>query len=371
MATVTTVPKPTDSVQDKLQELTVEWNVDRFMAMLAAFLNNLSKLYPECALVARQTLDANALQGAPAELVTAYIREWHRAMSQEHQGATLYQLVKRKDAAAFHSGLFPLATDLALAHKWDAVTASGEPDLDTPSREYIWTYLNRLNRHARFACLAPQKMLAGIARLMDSGVDVGSEAGILAAMEQLGPHVADHVELANATQLIPDLLEQYMGEAGADMLNVMGAVLGGNSGSLEDIVGSLAAQLGEAPVSGEGANPMMAFMEQLRETDPTTTADTPSFQAMLQNFREVQGGQGAPQENPMAALMAQLGQSQDHEGSTPPDNSMAALMSLVQSAGNGSADNPMAALMAQLGAAGNGAAGNGATQGQRQSHNVD
>lgn len=217
-----------------------DWHTAKFAAVLGKLAASLAAMFPECAATAAHAATATALASAPPDVQAEYVAQWHAAMAAPAEGGQVYDLVKARREEALAAAQGPVA-QLGLAAKW--------PEMDAQSRGYLWAYLAQLNKHARFASLAPRKLLATLLSAVQGPLDMADLEGVVA---RLGPELAANFdELSNATQLLPDLLEEHLGgEAGASLLTAMAAVTGGTGGLLEELVAAVTGALDPQAVTG-------------------------------------------------------------------------------------------------------------------------
>jgi hypothetical protein len=217
-----------------------DWHTAKFAAVLGKLTASLAAMFPECAATAAHAATVAALASAPPDVQAEYVAQWHAAMAAPAEGGQVYDLVKARREEALAAAQGPLAP-LGLAAKW--------PEMDAQSRGYLWAYLAQLNKHARFAALAPRKLLATLLSAVQGPMDMADLEGVVA---RLGPELAANFEeLSNATQLLPDLLEEHLGgDAGASLLTAMAAVTGGTGGSLEDLVAAVTGALDPQAMAG-------------------------------------------------------------------------------------------------------------------------
>ena len=235
-----------------------DWHTAKFAAVLGKLTASLAAMFPECAVTAAHAATVAALASAPPDVQAEYVAQWHAAMAAPAEGGQVYDLVKARREEALAAAQGPVA-QLGLAAKW--------PEMDAQSRGYLWAYLAQLNKHARFASLAPRKLLATLLSAVQGPLDMADLEGVVA---RLGPELAANFdELSNATQLLPVLLEEHLGggagalvaarqraaagegavgsglggEAGASLLTAMAAVTGGTGGSLEELVAAVTGAL--------------------------------------------------------------------------------------------------------------------------------
>lgn len=232
-----------------------DWHTTKFVVVLGKLTASLAAMFPECAATAAHAASVAALASAPLDVQAEYAAQWHAAMAAAADGGQIYDLVKARREEALAAAQGPVAT-LQLAAKW--------PEMDAQSRGYLWAYLAQLNKHARFAALAPRKLLATLLSAAQGPMDMADLEGVVA---RLGPELAANFdELSNATQLLPDLLEEHLGgDAGASLVTAIQAMTGGTNGSLEDLVAAVTGALDPQAMAGF---PNLGALEQFWEHTP-------------------------------------------------------------------------------------------------------
>lgn len=126
--------------------LTNEETRNKFCGLLEECLVSLTDVFPECSETAALLEKYNDIIKGSALLEDKLVKKWHNSMK------PFYSMADAHDDTLWDQNL-PFFHDIDIGRKWR------DPEFTEESKDYLWEYLDGLNKHSRIYNAIPEHML--------------------------------------------------------------------------------------------------------------------------------------------------------------------------------------------------------------------
>jgi hypothetical protein len=244
---------------------------DKFCGLLEECLLSLTDVFPECQNTRKLLQKYQDLVKSSDLLKDQLIKKWHRAV-QPH-----YALADAHDNALWEEDL-PYFQEIHIHNKWY------DPDFTEESKDYMWEYMNGLNKHSRIYNAIPEHMLDQIQNAATGLADRVRNGEMKFDLESLNWQEVEKLGKDVMSGLNEGDVEEFVS-------NITGLAQGMNLNSIQDIPRVLNDIPGMSNLfGGDGTHNFGDLLNQIFQSD--------SAQGVLGHLGQMMGGaQGNTEDN--------------------------------------------------------------------------